>query len=256
MILNGTKPCDRAHPLAVIHADDVTEPAAFQSQGASCWFKGSRLSVDSRKLAVRTPETRVSLEDPAIQARPTLKEILWVGGFLDGVTIPLSTDLTTLIGGRGTGKSTAIESLRFVLGLTPIGAEAKRDHDGIVSSVFKSGTVVKLLVETTSPSVRTFTIERSVNNPPAVKDESGTATNLRPIDVVANVEIFGQHELAELKNDSSKIASMLQRFQGNGELTTERIDTLDKLKLNREKLTRAELGANSAQRRANGHSPT
>lgn len=241
-ILNGTKPYDRAHPLAAIHADDVTKPSALQSEGASCWFKVSRLSVDSLKLAVRTPETRVSLEDPAIEARPTLKEISWVGGFLDGVTIPLSTDLTTLIGGRGTGKSTAIESLRFVLGLTPIGAEAKRDHDGIVSGVLKSGTVVKLLVETTSPSVRTFTIERSVNNLPVVKDESGTATNLRPVDVIANVEIFGQHELAELTNDSSKVASMLQRFQGSGELTAEHIDTLAKLKLNREKLTRAEEG--------------
>ena len=241
-ILNGTKPYDRAHPLAAIHADDVTKPSALQNEGASCWFKVSRLSVDSLKLAVRTPETRVSLEDPAIEARPTLKEISWVGGFLDGVTIPLSTDLTTLIGGRGTGKSTAIESLRFVLGLTPIGAEAKRDHDDIVSGVLKSGTVVKLLVETASPSVRTFTIERSVNNLPVVKDESGTATNLRPVDVIANVEIFGQHELAELTNDSSKVASMLQRFQGSGELTVEHIDTLEKLKLNREKLIRAEEG--------------
>jgi hypothetical protein len=241
-ILNGTKPYDRAHPFAAIHADDVTKPSALQSEGASCWFKVSRLSVDSLKLAVRTPETRVSLEDPAIEARPALKEISWVGGFLDGVTIPLSTDLTTLIGGRGTGKSTAIESLRFVLGLTPIGAEARRDHDGIVSGVLKSGTVVKLLVGTTSPSVRTFTIERSVNNLPVVKDESGTATNLRPVDVIANVEIFGQHELAELTNDSSKVASMLQRFQGSGDLTTEHVETLAKLKLNREKLTRAEEG--------------
>jgi ABC-type cobalamin/Fe3+-siderophores transport system ATPase subunit/gas vesicle protein len=165
-----------------------------------------------------------------------------VGGFLDGVTIPLSTDLTTLIGGRGTGKSTAIESLRFVLGLTPIGAEAKRDHDSIVNSVLKSGTVVKLLVETTSPSVRTFTIERSVNNSPVVKDESGTATSLRPVDVISNVEIFGQHELAELTNDSSKVASMLQRFQGNGDVTPEHTDTLSRLKLNREKLARAEEG--------------
>lgn len=241
-IVKGTKPYDRAHPLAIIYADDVTKPAAFQSQGASCWFKVSRLSVDSLKLAVRTPETRVSLEDPAIETRPILKEISWTGGFLDGVTIPLSADLTALIGGRGTGKSTAIESLRFVLGLTPIGAEAKRDHEGIVNGVLKSGTVVRLLVETTSPSLRTFTIERSVHNLPVVKDESGTATSLQPVDVMSNVEIFGQHELAELTNDSSKVASMLQRFQGNGDLSAEHVETISKLKENREKLARAEEG--------------
>lgn len=239
-IIAGTKPYDRPHPLAVIYSDDVTKPAAFASTGASSWFKVSHLSVDSLKLAVRTPATRVSLVDPTSDARPTLKEISWVGGFLDGVTIPLSSDLTALIGGRGTGKSTAIESLRFVLGLTPIGAEAKRDHEAIIKGVLKAGTVVRLVVETTSPTLRTFVIERSVNNPPIVKDESDTVTSLQPIDVIKNVEIFGQHELAELTNDSSKVASMLQRFQGNGHFSEEHLETLAELKENREKLSRAE----------------
>ncbi|WP_243228139.1 TrlF family AAA-like ATPase [Microbacterium sp. CIAB417] len=239
-IINGTKPYDRKHPLAVIYSDDVMRPAHLQAAGASCWFKVSSLCVDSLKLAVRTPETRVSLDDPVSEPRSALKEISWIGGFLDGVTIPFSDDLTALIGGRGTGKSTAIESIRFALGLTPIGAEAKRDHDSIISGVLKSGTVVKLSVETASPAVRNFTIERSVNNLPVVKDESGSVTNLQPSDIIASVEIFGQHELAELTNDSSKVASMLQRFQGSGHLTAEHRETLDALKQNREKLSRAE----------------
>lgn len=242
LILGGSRPYDRVHPLASIYADDVTKPSALRGQGASSWFKVSRLSVESLKLAVRTPDTRVSLADPTSDLRASLKELSWVGGFLDGVTIPLSTDLTTLIGGRGTGKSTALESLRFVLGLAPIGSEAKRDHEGIIGGVLKSGTVVKLLVQITSPTPRTFTVERSVNNPPVVKDESGSATSLRPIDVLPNVEIFGQHELAELTSDNSKVASMLQRFQGSVELTAAHSDTLAALRENREMLTRAEDG--------------
>lgn len=239
-IVNGTKPYDRAHPLSVIYADDVSKPSTLQSRGGSCWFKVSRLTVDSLKLAVRTPGTRVSLGDPTVEARATLKEISWVGGFLNGVTIPLATDLTTFIGGRGTGKTTAIESLRFVLGLVPLGAEAKRDHESIVAGVLMSGTVVKLLVQTTSPSAHTFTIERSVGSHPVVKDESGTVTSLRPVDVIGDVEIFGQHELAELTNDSAKVAGMLQRFQGNDELGSEQTATLNELKRNREKLARVE----------------
>ncbi|WP_210729967.1 MULTISPECIES: AAA family ATPase [unclassified Rhodococcus (in: high G+C Gram-positive bacteria)] len=239
-IVNGSKPYDRAHPLAIVYADDVTKPATLQDQGASCWYKISRLSVDSLKLAVRTPETRISLTDPAVEPRPMLKEISWVGGYLDGVKIPFSTDLTALIGGRGTGKSTAIESLRFVLGITPIGADAQRDHNNIVKGVLKSGTVVKLLVETSAPSLRTFAVERSINNLPVVKDESGTVTSLQPSDVIANVEIFGQHELAELTNDSSKVASMLQRFQGSSDLSADHIETLSDLRDNREQLKRVE----------------
>lgn len=163
-----------------------------------------------------------------------------MGGFLDGVTIPLASDLTALIGGRGTGKSTAIESLRYVLGLTPIGTSAQADHDAIVTGVLRAGTIVKLTVEATSPRIQDFTIERSVNNAPVVKDVSGTVTSLQPADVIGNIEIFGQHELAELTNDSAKVASMLQRFQGNGGLTAEHRATLAKLKDNREKLSRAE----------------
>ncbi|MDO3352540.1 AAA family ATPase [Mycobacteroides abscessus subsp. abscessus] len=239
-IIERRKPFDRRHPLAVIHADDISHPDALETEGGSTWFKVSTLTVESLKIAVRTPETRIALADPKGETRPLLKEISWVGGFLDGVTIPLSPDLTALIGGRGTGKSTAIESLRYVLGLTPIGASAKADHDAIVSGVLRAGTVVKLAVEATSPMIQAFTIERSVHNTPVVKDSSGTVTSLQPADVIGDVEIFGQHELAELTSDSAKVASMLHRFQGNGDLTAEHNATLATLKESREKLARAE----------------
>jgi hypothetical protein len=239
-IIERRKPFDRKHPLSVIHADDVSHPDSLASEGSSTWFKLSSPTVESLRLAVRTPATRISLSDPEVEVRPLLKRIWWVGGFLDGVCIPLSTDLTALIGGRGTGKSTAIESLRYVMGLTPIGSAAKVDHDAIVKGVLRSGTVVKLEVEAYSPTVHTFTIERSVGNPPIVKDASGTVTSLKPGDVLGDVEIFGQHELAELASDSAKVASMLQRFQGRTGLTSDHQSTLAKLRDNREKLARAE----------------
>lgn len=239
-IIDGRKPFDRKHPLAVVHADDVSHPDALAAEGGTTWFKVSSPCVESLKLAVRTPETRVSLTNPYWETRPLLKQISWVGGFLDAVTIPLSSDLTALIGGRGTGKSTAIESLRYVLDLAPIGVDAKKDHEAIVSGVLRSGTVVKLEVEAVSPTVRTFTIERSVPNLPVVKDSSGTVTSLKPSDVIGSVEIFGQHELAELAADSTRVASMLERFAGNTGRTAEHEKTLTDLRDNREKLKRAE----------------
>lgn len=208
-IVERRKPFDRKHPLAVIHADDISHPDVLDSKGGSTWFKASTLTVESLKIAVRTPETRIALADPKEETRPLLKETSWVGGFLDGVTIPLSPDLTALISGRETGKSTAIESLRYVLGLMPIGASAKADHEAIVNRVLREGTVVKLTVEATSPRVQPFTIERSVNNTPVAKDASGTVTSLQSADVIGVVEIFGQHELAELASDSEEVVSML-----------------------------------------------
>jgi hypothetical protein len=128
-IIKNQKPYKRKHPLAVVHSDDIMEPRQLGQPGGSSWFKVSSSCLESLKLAVRTPQTRVSLTDPAAAPRTLIREISWTGGFLDGVTLPIASDLTTLIGGRGTGKSTVIESLRFGLGLPPLGSEAKRDQE-------------------------------------------------------------------------------------------------------------------------------
>lgn len=239
-ILTGQKPYDRKHPLAVIYADDIVHPDQLKAAGASTWFKVSSSRADSLKLAVRTPETRVALSDPSGTPRARLRAISWTGGFLDGVAIPISSDLTALIGGRGTGKSTLIESLRYALALAPIGQDAARDHKAIVDKVLRSGTVVTVEVEAVSPTPRRFTIERVVPDPPRVLDSSGTATNQRPQDVIGSVEVFGQHELAELASNPENVADMLKRFAGTSDITDDHKDVMEKLAENRRKLKSTE----------------
>jgi hypothetical protein len=239
-ICSGTRPYDRPHPLSVIHADDVNHPDKLSNVGATTWLKGSGIRLESLKLAVRTPATRVAVANPVAAARSLIQQISWTGGFLDGVTIPFAAALTALIGGRGTGKSTVIESIRYVLGIEPFSESARRDHDSIVSGVLRSGTTVRLEVDTISPAPRRYTIERSVPNPPIVRDSSCTKTDLQPSDVIGMVEIFGQHELADLAHDKASVAQMLERFAGTGGPDAEHRELLDKLKNNREKIKRAE----------------
>jgi hypothetical protein len=141
-------------------------------------------------LAVRTPATCVSVTDPARTPRALIRELSWTGGFLDEVTIPLSEELSAFIGGPGTGKSTAIESLRYAMGIEPIGASALADHREVVKDVLKTGTIVRVTVETAKPTPQTYTIERLVNDLPVVRDASGSTTNLKPEDIVPRVEIF------------------------------------------------------------------
>ena len=109
----------RAHPLAVIHADDICHPARLSTDGATTWVKMSVSSLASLRVALRTPVTRIRTTDPTSVAHPSIKEIRWQGGFLGDLRLPLSESLTALIGGRGTGKSTLVESLRYVLDLPP-----------------------------------------------------------------------------------------------------------------------------------------
>lgn len=240
-VCKGRAPFTRTHPVAVVHADDVSAPATLGEPGATTWFKVNSLRLNSIKLAVRTPTTRVSTDDPASTARPIIRSIAWTGGFLDGVSIPLSPDLTALIGGRGTGKSTVIESIRYALGIEPTGVDARRDHLAIVSGVLRSGTTVRVEVDVASPTPQRYLIERSVNNPPVVRDASGTATQFLPTDVLGMVEVFGQHELAELAHEKASVARMLERFAGSSGPDAEHVQIAADLAENRRKLGVAEL---------------
>jgi hypothetical protein len=240
LIIKGVPPYDRKHPLAVVYADDIMHPDQLEAEGATSWFKVSNPRLDSLKLAVRTPETRVALTDPTGVPRTLLREISWTGGFMDGVTVPVSSDLTTLIGGRGTGKSTVIESLRYALDLSPLGEAAADDHDAIIEKVLRSGTIIKVKVDVVSPTPHSYTIERVVNELPVVRDASGTATNQQPVDIAGPVEVFGQHELAELANDPASVAEMIKRFAGTEGADSAHQNVLAKLVQNREQLGRTE----------------
>lgn len=239
-VVDGSGIFERVHPLAVIHADDVMGPRQVCQPGASTWFKVSSRSLESLKLAVRTPETRVSFDDPMPKPRPRIMSVSWVGGYFDGVTVPISSDLTALIGGRGAGKSTVIESIRYALDIQPISAQMDKDHKAIVDQVLNVGTIVRVKVESVSPIIQTYTIQREVPHPPVVLDSAGIRTKLTPEDAIGSVEVFGQHELAELSDDSDSIAELIMRFNGSVGEDPALEEVRQRLRENREQLRKAE----------------
>ena len=212
ILANGEKEYQRKHLVAPLHADDICDPARLATEGGSCWVKMSMPSLAALDLATRTHETRVRLDDPALSPHPVIETISWDGGFLDGVRMRLSGSLSCLIGGRGTGKSTIIESIRYALGIEPIGESARRDHRGLVEQVLDAGTKISMLVRGAAGE---FVIERSVPDPPVVRDAAGVVLASRPTDVLGPVEVFGQHELAELADSGDYIARLLQRISGD-----------------------------------------
>ena len=118
-----------------------------------------------------------------------------------------------LVGGRGAGKSTVIESLRHALGLEPLGENVRAIHKGIIRNVLRSGTKVSLLVRRHRPSPRDYLIERTIPNPPVVRDgQTGDVLNVTAADVFPGVEIYGQHEISELTASPEKLTRLLERF--------------------------------------------
>jgi DNA repair ATPase RecN len=239
-ILNGRSPFAREHRLAFIHADDISHPDTFATAGGSTWFKLSEVSLANLAMAMKAPETRVRVSDPQARSGARLRQVRFEGGFLDGVTIPLSDELTTIIGGRGTGKSTVIESIRFALEVPVRGVLAKREYERMVSQVLGVGANVTVLVDVLAPAANTYTIRRSEGETARVMDASGKILAMKPLDLIDDVEIFGQHELAELAHDPVEVARMLARFAGQGGPDTRLLQTERLLGDNRDRLRRAE----------------
>ena len=203
----------RDRPVAVINASDVNSPEALAEAQSSCFIKMSALSIEGLRQAFLDPDSRIRLNsDPAPEPHAEFIAMAWEGGFLDGTRLRFNGNLNVLIGGRGTGKSTIIESLRHVLAIDPIGEEATKAHQDVLKHVLKSGTKISLLVRSHHPARHDYTVERTIPNPPVVKDEFGTVLNLSPRDVVPGVEVFGQHEISELTKSREKLTLLLERF--------------------------------------------
>jgi hypothetical protein len=213
IIENSNGDYRRARPLAVINAQDVDSPEALGESGSTCLIKMSKISVEALRQAFLDSESRIRLNgDPQPVPHSEFLGMAWEGGFLDGTKLHFNNNLNVLVGGRGTGKSTIIESLRYVLALDPLGEDARKAYESVVKQVLKPGTKISLLVRSHHPSERCYTIERTIPNPSVVKDESGKVLVLAPRDVVRGVEVFGQHEISELTKSPEKLTLLLDRF--------------------------------------------
>lgn len=214
-ILENTDPeYHRSRPVAVINALDVNGPEDVARPGSSCWIKMSEPTLDGLKQAFLDPGSRVRLAfDPVPGEHTELVAAAWqTEGFLKDAAVHFNENLNVLVGGRGAGKSTVIESIRYALGLDPVGDEAKKAHEGIIQQVLRSGTKISVLVRSCRPTRRDYLIERTIPNPPVLKDETGTVLPLTPRDVVPGLEIYGQHEISELAKTKEKRTRLLGRF--------------------------------------------
>ena len=199
--------------LAVVNARDVTIPDDLSHPSATSLIKMSTIGVEGLRQAFLDPDSRIRLSsDPEPENHAELMSISWEGGFLDGTDVRLNPNLNVLVGGRGAGKSTVVESLRYVLGLDPIGDESSKTHRGIVRQVLRSGTKISLRTRCIRPAEREYVVERIVPNPPIVRDESGQVSNLLPEDILPRIEVYGQHEISELSRSREKLTHLLDRF--------------------------------------------
>lgn len=242
-ILNKDANYKRRTPIAVINAKDVEKPETLRNPKASCLIKMTKPSFEAFKLAFQDPDSRVRLNSEVSDTYYSRIESLSItGGYLDGLNIEFSEHLNSVIGGRGTGKSTLLECIRYALELEPIGKNAQKQHQEIIKeNIGKSKARIELVVRSSRMNGKKYTIGRRHGESASVKDETGAISTFSPQDILPDIEIYGQNEIYEIAQDGLAQKKLLARF-----LDTEHSDyegkiqqVLAALKENRGKLQKA-----------------
>ncbi len=214
VVKNKDENYTRGKPLAIINARDIETPVTLRHPSASCLVKMTRPCFASFKQAFFDPESRIRLNSDTPQHHASAIEgIKVVGGYLDGLDIVLSDHLNAIIGGRGTGKSTLIECIRFALGIRPLGKHAQRQHDETIKeNLGKDKAQVVLRLRSASMHGRRFSVSRRHGDSPIVKDENGAIVPFNPGDLLPRFECFGQNEIYEITQEASDQRKLLARF--------------------------------------------
>ena len=232
--------------VAVVNACDIVAPDDLEKPSATCWVKMSEVGIEGLRQAFLDPGSRIRLNsDPEPEDHAEFVEMSWQGGFLDGVQVRFNSNLNVLVGGRGSGKSTVVESLRYVLGLEPLGEEARTGHAGILKNVLRSGTKISLVARSQRPRPLNYRIERTIPNAPVVRnDGTDDVLSITAKDVFPGVEIYGQHEISEIARSPEKLTGLLARFvQRDESLAARKRELRNELQRSRESIgrTREEL---------------
>jgi chromosome segregation protein len=181
------------------------------------WIKLSSASTSALRLALRDPSTRVLARPPHPPRHPRILSIEVEGGFLNGTAIRFSDDLTTLIGGRGVGKSAVLETLRYGLDAKPYSDHTERLS--LVGHALGSGGRVRLVVERPGAHQQRYEIIRVFEQRPRVTDLStGAVVEVPPMELFGSggsPVILLQREIQSVARDGSFRRRLLDEVIGD-----------------------------------------
>lgn len=206
-LLRAGTDCDpawrRTRPIACIMSSDakglqVSDCAENYIGYRYTWIKMSNPSIEALRQAFLDHGSRIQFGPtrPEDQyTHPKVRRIIVRGAkFLGDQEVEFSHNLNTLIGGRGSGKSTLIEYLRIALNKgEPTGEEAKKNFEKLRETI-TDDTLIRISLEKDGQE---WILESKGGNLPEVAEGS-------PVPDIARffpVRIFSQREIYSISED-------------------------------------------------------
>lgn len=189
------------HHLAHVQGSDAHSMKQFENHDPKKpWsrIKLAELSFNAFRVALIDPNARVRACASIPSSIPRVRGLAITGGFLHEEKIHFSDNLNCLIGGRGTGKSTAIRAVAYAFGLNDEFGDFDNCPDSVTVFCEDENGILYRYVRTRGGDIE-------------VKAKEDRSVTDVPIDAF-RIEYFGQGELAKVAEDPLKHPELFQEF--------------------------------------------
>lgn len=168
-------------------------------------------NLEGLRQAFCDPQSRIRFDPKQVHNHPSIIGMYIEGGFLDGEVFHFNENMNNLIGGKGTGKTTAIELMRFALYSSPKDDKLKEEYQEMVKSVLEDGTT-HLLIKTKDNQL--YLISRKLNEEPKIYRENGDLLeiNIDNFYELFDIECYSQGELICIARDSTNQLKMIDKY--------------------------------------------
>lgn len=179
------------YDIAFVEGSDPKVIGDIGKGDKQTYIKIGEASYSAVKYALMDFENRVFEALPNI-SHGYIKEMRCTGGKLSNQTFLPSAELNTLIGIRGSGKSSVLEVLRYALNKEP--ATDDKYKNDLVKAVLGSGGQVELTIVDKFGKI--YYLKRIFNEKITIYDSKNEVLNISVETILNNPLYFGQKDLA------------------------------------------------------------
>lgn len=179
------------YDIAFVEGSDPKTIDELGKSEKSKYIKIGEASYSAVKYALLDYKNRVFDEKPVI-SHGYIKQMRCIGGKLDNQIFTPSPELNTLIGIRGSGKSSVLEVLRYALNKEP--AQDEKYKNDLVKAVLGSGGQIELTV--VDKYNKQYILKRIYGERSSLYDADGNILSIPIETVLVNPLYFGQKDLA------------------------------------------------------------
>lgn len=189
---------------ALVEGSDPKSISEIGKGTHEIFLKIGELSYSAVKFALQDHNDRV-FKAPIKIKHGYIESISFQGGKFDGQTIRFSPGLNTLIGVRGSGKSSVLEAIRYLLEL-PVQSD-EQYKVSLIKNVFGSGG--KAILSVVDKHGKRYSISRILGERVNIQDELENDLNITTLSLFDGIQYFGQKDLSSSSDQENCLLEKL-----------------------------------------------